>query len=48
MIDQDTAEESELVDYEPGYCISGCDFTGVLADADTIEKIKSRGGNISP
>ena len=48
LIDQDTAEESELVDYEPGYCISGCDFTGVLADADTIEKIKSCGGNISP
>lgn len=46
LIDQDTSEESELVDYEPGYSLCGCDFNGIVADDDMIERIKRCGGQI--
>lgn len=44
LINQHTAEESEPVDYEPGYSLCGCDFDGIIADAETIERIKRCGG----
>ena len=44
LINQDTAEESEPVDYEPGYSLCGCDFGGIIADAETMKRIKRCGG----
>ena len=44
LIDWDTSEKFQLVDYEPGFSLSGCDFNGIVADIDTIERIKRCGG----
>lgn len=46
LIDSKTAEESEIVDYEPGYSLCGCNFEGIIADAETIEEINHCGGEI--
>lgn len=48
LIDHETTEESEIVDYEPGYNLCGCNFEGIIADADTIEEINRCGGGIDP
>ena len=48
LINHDTAEESELVDYEPGYSLCGCNFEGIIADADTLERINRCGGRNDP
>ena len=48
LINHDTAEESELVDYAPGYSLCGCNFEGIIADADTLERINRCGGRNDP
>ena len=46
LIDRNTGEQTDPVEYEPGLALAGCDFSNIRADDNVKELIKNTAGSV--